>query len=139
MIRFAAALLTVPALAVAQQSGTDSLRSTRIGVYSSAQARRGSDLYALNCQSCHTPASHAGPTFVAKWEGRALSELFGYVRSAMPKSDPGSLTQREYILVLAYLLKLNGMPAGPEELPGDSLALTRIRIDFKPPDPSRER
>ena len=127
-----------PVLIVAQQP-PDSVRSTRAGVYSSAQARRGGEVYALNCKSCHTPASHAGPAFVAKWDGKALSELYAYVHNAMPKSDPGSLTERQYILVLAYLLKLNGMPAGAEELPGDSLALARIRIDLKPVDPSRER
>lgn len=117
---------------------TDSLRSTRAGVYSVGQATKGGTLYALNCVSCHTPASHAGPTFAAKWDGRPLAELFEYVRSAMPKSDPGSLTQREYIQVLAYLLKMNGMPAGPEELPTDSLALKNIRLDLKPTgDPSQ--
>ena len=73
------------------------------------------------------------------WQGHALADLYGYVRNSMPKSDPGSLTERQYILVLAYLLKLNGMPAGAEELPGDSLALSRIRIEFKPTDPTRER
>jgi len=132
------ALLTLtPGLALGQSA--EPLRSTRAGVYTRAQAVRGSEIYSNNCKSCHTPASHAGPAFVTKWEGRPLSELYGYVRSAMPKSDPGSLTEREYILVLAYLLKLNGMPAGAEELPGDSLALTRIRIDWKPTDPTHER
>ena len=110
-------------------------RSTRAGVYTSKQASRGSELYALNCQSCHTAASHTSPAFVAKWQGRPLADLFAYMREEMPKSDPGSLTARQYTLLLAYLLKMNGMPAGPDELPGDSLALTKIRIDLKPPDP----
>lgn len=131
-------MLVIAPHAVAQQP--DSSRSTRAGIYTAGQAARGSNLYALNCASCHTPASHAGPAFAAKWEGRPLADLFEYVRGAMPKSDPGSLTQREYILVLAYLLKMNGMPAGPQELPADSLELKKIRIDLKPTaDPARER
>ncbi len=104
-----------------------------------SQAERGSEIYVNVCKSCHTPASHTAAAFTAKWQGHPLAELYSYVRNAMPKSDPGSLTERQYILVLAYLLKLNGMPAGAEELPGDSLALSRIRIEFKPTDPSPER
>ena len=100
-----------------------------------SQAERGSEVYANVCKTCHNTAFHTSPAFVAKWQGHPLEELYSYVRNAMPKSDPGSLTERQYILVLAYLLKLNGMPAGAEELSGDSLALARIRIDFKPTEP----
>jgi mono/diheme cytochrome c family protein len=113
----------------------DSTRSTRAGVYMASQAERGSEVYANVCKTCHNTAFHTSPAFVAKWQGHPLEELYSYVRNAMPKSDPGSLTEGQYILVLAYLLKLNGMPAGAEELSGDSLALARIRIDFKPTEP----
>jgi alcohol dehydrogenase (cytochrome c) len=47
----------------------------------------------------------------------------------MPKSDPGSLSPGEYARVLAYLLSLNGMPVGKDELPTDANGLKRIRID----------
>jgi len=110
---------------------SDTTRSTRAGVYTAGQATRGREVYQLSCMSCHTPASHAGPIFAAKWEGRLLWELFRYVSDAMPKSEPGSLTERQYTLVLAYLLRMNGMPAGSEELTADSLALKRIRIELK--------
>lgn len=110
----------------------DSSRTTRAGVYSDRQAVRGKEIYQLSCVSCHTPASHAGAVFAAKWNGKPLWELFRYVSEAMPKSEPGSLTERQYTLVLAYLLKLNGMPAGSGELTADSLALMRIRIELKP-------
>ena len=109
----------------------DSSRTTRAGVYSDGQAVRGKEIYLLSCVSCHTPASHAGAIFAAKWNGKPLWELFRYVSEAMPKSEPGSLTERQYTLVLAYLLKMNGMPAGSEELAPDSLALKKIRIDLK--------
>jgi hypothetical protein len=131
-------LLAIPATAAAQSTAPDLVRSTRAGVYTEAQSARGREIYALNCMSCHTPASHAGPEFAAKWEGRLFWDLFQYVRESMPKSEPGSLTAREYLSVLAYLLKMNGMPEGPDELPVDSTALTRIRIDFKR-DSSQQR
>jgi len=131
-------LLVIPAATAAQATAPDSIRSTRSGVYSEAQSSRGREIYALNCMSCHTPASHAGPEFTAKWDGRLFWDLYQFVRESMPKSEPGSLTAREYLSVLAYLLKMNGMPAGPDELPVDSTGLARIRIDFKR-DSSQQR
>lgn len=135
-----ASLATLGASRRVQTPAADSTRSTRVGVYTAAQAKRGFEVYALSCQSCHSPLSHAGPEFTARWRGRRLSELFSYVRTAMPKSDPGSLTPRQYILVLTYLLKMNGLPAGNEELPADTLSLNRIRIEFIPkPDTATQR
>ena len=131
--------MTFPALLAAQATGAEPPRSTREGVYNQQQADQGRDLYSLNCQSCHSAGSHTAPGFTLKWRGRSLGELYGYVRSSMPKSDPGSLTQREYVLVLAYLLKLNGVPAGAAELPADSVALSRIRIDWRMGDTTQQR
>lgn len=110
----------------------DSIRSTRSGAYSAVQARQGKELYALNCVSCHTPVSHTGPAFVDKWESRLLWELYQYISEAMPKSEPGSLSRGEYTRVLAYLLQMNGAPAGLDELTPDSTALKQIRIELKP-------
>lgn len=126
----AGCILSLSGTLAAQQPALDSVRSTRTGVYTAGQATEGGNLYALNCASCHTPATHAGPTFAAKWDHRPLSELFGYMRRDMPKNDPGTLSKREYTLVLAYLLKLNGMPAGSDELPADSVAMKKIRLDL---------
>jgi hypothetical protein len=47
----------------------------------------------------------------------------------MPKNDPGSLSEQEYVDVMSYMLRLNGMPVGFDELPTDSVALTKIKID----------
>ena len=100
-------------------------------MYTTDQAARGREIYALSCVSCHSSVSHTGPAFVAKWDGRPLSDLYEFIRGAMPKNEPGSLSRREYTLVLAYLLQMNRMPAGKVELSPDSTALGRIRIDLK--------
>jgi len=124
----AACILTLGARdAVAQSRASTS--STLGGVYTAKQAVRGGDVYAAMCQGCHTAASHTGVTFKNTWTGRPLSDLFAYVRERMPKNDPGSLTAEEYADVIAYLLKLNQMPAGQAELAPDSLELKKIRID----------
>jgi mono/diheme cytochrome c family protein len=124
---FIALLLTVPWTAARAQNGE--VRSASSGVYSSAQALRGRDLYALQCRSCHTPESHTGAIFDSWWGGRLLSDLFSYVQERMPKNEPGSLTAQEYADVVAYLLRMNKLPTGSEELPTDVAVLSRIRIE----------
>jgi cbb3-type cytochrome c oxidase subunit III len=104
-------------------------RSTSQGVYSREQWLRGRDVYAGLCVSCHQAVTHVGPQFSTSWAGKKLSDLFGFLRERMPKNDPGSLSEQEYVDVMSYMLRLNGMPAGVDELPADSVALTRIRID----------
>lgn len=122
-LRLALPLISIAALAAAQAIP----RSTADGVYTTAQANQGRELWASACQNCHTP--HAGPPFKNKWMGRDLSALFTYTRNEMPKSDPGSLSDEEVTLSIAYLLRVNGMPAGNTALPADSAALHRIRFD----------
>lgn len=105
--------------------------STLSGVYTDEQASRGKDVYAGSCRSCHTPASHTGATFTKWWRGKHLSDLFLYVSTRMPKNDPGSLGSDDVADVMAYLLKMNAMPAGKEELPPDADSLKKIRIETK--------
>ena len=121
--------------AAAQNGNTDVQRTTRSGVYADAQAARGNEIYLMQCKSCHTPASHTGAVFANSWHGKPLSALYNFIVERMPKNEPGSLQPYEYADVLAYLLKLNDMPSGSEELPADSLALRKIRIDATKRDP----
>jgi mono/diheme cytochrome c family protein len=119
-----AGLLTISSSRLVAQS-----RTTQTGVYSAEQAARGEDVYAGMCKSCHAAATHTGVAFEKSWDGRSLSELFGYISTKMPKNEPGSLAPEEYADVLAYLLKLNQMPVGKTELPPDTIVLGRIRIE----------
>jgi mono/diheme cytochrome c family protein len=104
-------------------------RSTKSGVYTAAQAAKGAETYTTACQGCHQPAGHSGPVFLNPWLGRPVAEFFEYISTEMPKMEPGSLTAQEYVQLVAYFLKLNGMPAGQRELPADVAALKSIRID----------
>ena len=129
------AILAVPATA----QTSDSSKTTQSGVFDSTQASRGKDIYAGYCRNCHTAESHTGATFVATWKERSLVDLFGFIQERMPKNEPGSLSDREYVDVMAYLLKMNGMPAGKSELPVDSTALSKIRIHFLKANVAPER
>ena len=115
--------------AAAQTSVHDST-TTKAGVYSREQAARGQDVYANSCRSCHTPETHAGAAF-EKWNDRPLSDLYAFIRDAMPRNAPGSLSAQEYADVLAYLLRMNRMPAGSRELSVDSIPMKTIRISTR--------
>jgi hypothetical protein len=73
--------------------------------------------------------------FANSWDRRPLSDLYQYIVTRMPKNEPGSLQPDEYVDVLAYLLKLNDLPTGPDALPADSLAMKKIRIEVGKKDP----
>lgn len=133
--------ILVPATRMhAQEMAGSGQRSTKMGVYSREQWMRGRDLYAGLCAGCHPASTHTGPTFTVSWAGKKLSDLFGFIRERMPKNDPGSLSEQEYVDVMSYMLRLNGMPTGVDELPADSVELTKIRIDSSrvaPPAPAQ--
>lgn len=107
-------------------------RSSDAGVFTREQVSRGQDVFVAQCRSCHMPESHASPAFQAAWGGKPLSELYAYIRERMPKNEPASLSDQEYIDVMTYLLRLNRAPEGAAELPADADALKGIRFDPKP-------
>jgi cytochrome c553 len=122
-----AVLLCLPIAAHAQRAAS---LTTADGVYTAAQAKSGGDLYVMLCQSCHAAITHTGTPFRAKWVGRTLGDLYTYIREEMPKTEPGSLSEDEYTLVLAYILRMNGMPAGRRALNPTDGSMARIRIDM---------
>ena len=103
--------------------------STLDSVYTTDQAARGKDVYLGSCRSCHTPASHTGATFEKRWKGKHLSDLYTYVATKMPGNDPGSLSPDAVADVVAYLLQLNAMPAGAQEIYPEADSLKKFRID----------
>ncbi len=117
-------------VAFAQGTPPDSIRTTLDGVYSTTQAARGRDTFTESCLECHSAAEHSGRSFQNSWMGHLLSDLLQYIRDKMPKSNPGSLTTEQYTDITAFILSINGLPSGEQDLPADSLALRRIRIEI---------
>jgi hypothetical protein len=109
----------------------DSMKSTQLGVYTDAQAKRGQQTYAGICMSCHTPTSHQGSTFTQNWDQHPLSDLYSYVSTQMPQDNPGSLAPADAADVVAFLLKIYSMPAGTAELAPDTVAMKKILIDSR--------
>lgn len=105
-----------------------SVLTTASGVYTAAQAARGEQLYMNLCVSCHPAGTYAQQAFRDKWNGAPVAQLFDFVSNMMPKNEPGTLELTEYADLIAYMLKVNGAPAGKAPLPPDSAALRKIRL-----------
>ena len=127
MKRLAASLLLVTAIFVGStitQLGGQQPQTGAGAVYTAAQAQAGQAAYAQQCAGCHgtdfrgsgdAPAV-VGPDFSAKWGPRATNELFTYLVQTMPPTNPGALGEEGTLNVTAYLLQINGAPAGPQAL-----------------------
>ena len=96
-----------------------STSSTWDGVYTEAQATRGSSQYFQHCAVCHAAnlsgnyeTSPLVGQFMPDWAGSTVDDLFDYISTAMPLNHPGSLNAEAYADIVAFLLKANGLPAG---------------------------
>ena len=63
------------------------------------------------------------------WRNRRLYDLYSLISNTMPQDRPGSLTDSQYVNVIAYLLQRNQVPSGPAKLSTDTLGMKKIRID----------
>jgi PQQ-dependent dehydrogenase (s-GDH family) len=104
--------------------------------FTAEQAARGKTAYDANCVSCHGPdllsANYgpplAGPYFAGKWPGKTVGALYTHIHDRMPPSRPASLSDQTYADLVAYILEVNGAPAGEAELPADVGKLNAIVI-----------
>jgi polyvinyl alcohol dehydrogenase (cytochrome) len=112
-------------------------RSVKDGVYRADQAEAGKALYLKSCATgCHNQnltgagpiPSLAGPDFLARWSGLSIGELYKRVRTTMPKNQPGSLADEDYVSIIAYMLSANGFRAGPLALTSDSTEMANTMI-----------
>lgn len=117
----------------AQEPGRFDLRAAlrdTTGVYTEQQAADGQAVFTKTCSECHETKDVTGADFRTKWKGRPVFALFEQIRTTMPDGNPGTLTREQYLNAVAYILKLNGMPAGTTPLASDSVALSAIMLDL---------
>lgn len=131
IVLVAVALMSAVAARAVASTPQAAPKSTLAGIYTTSQATRGEDIYYNLCVTCHPAGTYTGRSFKSNWEGRPLSDLYDWVKTKMPKSAPGTLTQKESLQVIAYILRLNKMPPGKAELAANRAALAQIRIELK--------
>ena len=108
-----------PAQRSANTSAGSSSRSVLDGVYTPAQAKRGNEIRTASCSACHGGNDWSG-NFMRGWSGRTVEDLVDHLRSSMPMDAPGSLGRQQYADLVAYMLSINGIPAGKAELKADA-------------------
>ena len=114
------------------QSAPAGGKSTAEGVYTEEQAARGEKVQVEVCSMCHSPKEDwTRDGFLQAWTGKPVKDLFHNIRETMPEDMPGSLSRQQYADVVAYILKLNGMPTGSAELKADDESLSTIIFERK--------
>ncbi len=101
-------------------------RTVNDAVYSKVQAKAGEKLYADQCILCHDK-KYFRPV-LKRWEGQPLSILFTVMSTSMPESNPGFMTEKEYVDILAYILSLSRYAPGDAELDYQDGALNEITV-----------
>ena len=110
------------------------------GLFTARQAATGAAVYAKNCAFCHgakldgassTPL--VGPRFTDKWaDGKhTVDDLYFITRTQMPYGAPATLTDQQYIDVVAFMLQSNGYRAGSKELTANSSLLKATTISLQ--------
>ena len=123
-----------PKLRVAPRTVWDS-------VYTADQATRGQVAYGRTCSRCHQPSlggaddspALAGGGFLGNWGGQTLYAVQDRIKTSMPTDDPGTYKRELITDVLAYILKVNGFPAGRSELSPETDSLKAIVLQTSRP------
>lgn len=111
----------------AQEATTNPGRTTVWdGVYTAAQAARGETRYEASCRSCHERGPRRDEEFMRDWSGTDVGALFSRIKATMPRGAPSTLSDAEYLDIVAYLLRANAFPAGRNELNADVIKSIRI-------------
>lgn len=114
-------------LAVWAGSSLADPRTVNDGVYTEEQADVGETLYAQHCLLCHDK-KYFRPV-LKRWEGQPIGILYTVMSTSMPESNPGFLSEKEYVDILAYILSLSRYAPGDTELDFRDGALNELTVE----------
>jgi alcohol dehydrogenase (cytochrome c) len=105
------------------------------GPFTQAQASAGHQAFDNNCAPCHlqdmagtndAPAL-AGTPFMGAWGKRTTAALYSKIATTMPLGAGGSLSEKQYTDIVAYILERNGARAGNTALtPASSVQIDTV-------------
>ena len=104
------------------------------GVFTADQAARGKAALLQNgCNGCHGAelAGDRGPAlkgdrFITDWENGSVNRLFLKIRETMPPLNAEQVAPAAKLDIVAYLLQVNGFPAGTTALSLDEIENIQI-------------
>ncbi len=95
--------------------------------YTAEQASAGRAAYQSNCAACHAPdlsgregPQLAGANFMGQWGDKTAGDLIGFMRATMPPGATGSLPDRTYVNLAAFILDANGARPSDQTLSAES-------------------
>ncbi len=99
-----------------------------------AQVERGATVFEQSCATCHGSAGNDGFATPLLGTGTLVRfastrELYDYTSATMPLAAEGSLTERQYVDAIAWLLVQRGQPVGAAELTLATLDATPLHPD----------
>lgn len=121
--------------ALTAAAASPELKNIWVGVYTDAQAARGEGIYSAQCSRCHRDdlsgesGALIGSRFMRDWSEDSLSSFYKTLRQTMPPNAPDSLSESDYLAIVAYVLQQNRFPSGAKELTAD--AVPSIRVEGK--------
>src|SRR4030095_9350939 len=103
--------------------------------FTEAQATQGKAVYDRSCLSCHganLDDGEFGPPlkgveFRLRWGAKPIDGLFGEMMR-MPPAAPGSLGDNNYVPLLAFLARENGVLPGTRAMSGEPAALRAVAL-----------
>lgn len=99
------------------------------GVYTEAQAEKGEALYAQHCLLCHDK-KYFRPV-LQRFEGQPIGIMYTVMSASMPESNPGFLSEQEYVDILAYILSLSRYEPGDTDLGYEDGALNELMVEAR--------
>ncbi len=102
------------------------------GAFTPQQAERGQATYERSCQRCHgedlTKSGNVllGTKFMDHWREDSVKNLFTTIKDSMPRNAPRSLSDSQYVDIVAFLLHVNEFPSGAVELTVEDLDKIQI-------------
>lgn len=104
-------------------------------LYTQAQANAGQKKYMDDCAQCHGDhlEGFVGPALTGKHFAPPSSnfhvkDIFSIISKNMPATQPGSLSEEDYVDIMSWVLHENGYPAGDKALTFG--AATRSALPF---------
>jgi len=80
------------------------------GIFTQTQANSGGDLYLAYCSHCHSEDFYQD--IEISWAGMSVLDYWYRLRGTMPADNPRSLSDIEYLELVAWVLSVNGYPDG---------------------------
>lgn len=114
----------------AAEAEADAATTTQ-GVFTEDQATRGEDVFYNICAECHFEEDFGGP-FIQSWAGASVKDLVDEIVATMPEDNPGGMPVEQYLDVVTFMFKLNGMPTGEDELIVDDMDAVEIAFEIDP-------